>query len=805
MKATPIYKMLTGAALLAFAGALFGCTGTGILTVNSNNDVDDGTCNTTHCSLREAIHKANTLSGTVTIKFDIGGGGVQTIQPLTTLPEITAVVVIDGTTQPGFTFVPIIELDGSLAINPTGAAGGVDGLVLAGGGSTVRYLVINRFSGNGIRSKLLTTGGNYIENNYIGTDITGTIAMGNGENGVLVENDGNNIGDVMAKGNVISANGENGVFFSSGGKNYVQGNLIGTDVTGTAKLGNGQAGVLGTTDMIQIGGTTSDYRNIISGNGSDGVRLEGWTCQVQGNYIGVDIGGSHPLGNYSNGVHLVGADTIIVGGSDPEAGNVIADHGLLGVYIDDNSQNIQVLGNKIGTDAAGMAALPNVKAGIRVGGANQQIGVPGAGGRNLISGNMGPGIAVVSGATNVTIQNNYIGTDAAGTAAIGNSNGIEVSPSTSVTIGGTPYGEGNLISGNDNAGILLGDGAKVFGNYIGTDSGGLNPLGNGEEGILIKGSGNEIGKSGYHNTVAFNAEHGVAVISGSGSAVKNPILHNSIHDNGGLGIAIDQSTVIPNDDQDPDMGDNLRQNFPILTEAISDPVAMQSTISGKLNSMPGTVFTIEIFTNATCDPSGYGEGHRWIRTLTVTTNASGDASFTTLFPATYIDPANFITATATDPSGNTSGFSKCIQPREPEAQIPSPNPTQGLMTFRPFVDPDEVFYGRGCTPNQVRIGVEIGDPPEPIHYVLLFVRLMNPQTGDVSAWSEGLSMLASGKNAYFYDLLAEDAPEYQNFPDAVLQYQFVAYNEAQEVIGRSEVFGDVAFKRCGQPGAVTNK
>jgi CSLREA domain-containing protein len=793
--------LLLEAALLA---ALSACAGISTLTVNSNNDVDDGVCNTTHCSLREAINKANTLTGTITIKFDIGGGGVQTIQPLTPLPVVTAVVVIDGSTQPGFTTVPLIELDGSLAVDPTGAGGGVDGLVLSGGGSTVKYLVINRFSGNGIRIE--APGGNHIENDYIGTDVAGTTAMGNQANGVLIDGDGNHIGGVLQQGNVISANLGSGVFFRSGGKNYVQGNLIGTTVTGADPLGNGDAGVLATTDMIQIGGTTSVYRNVISANGSDGVRLECWTCQVQGNYIGTDVGGFHPMGNYDNGIKLVGSDTIIVGGTDPEAGNVIADHGLVGVYIDDTSKNVQVLGNRIGTDAGGTAAMPNVKAGVRVGGTNQQIGVPGTGGRNLISGNMGPGIAVVTGATNITIQNNYIGTDVTGTAAIGNSNGIEVSPSTSVIIGGSPYSEGNLISGNDEAGMVLANDVKVRGNYIGTDNAGTGPLGNGGDGVLIHGNGNEIsGSPTFYNTIAFNGGHGVAVLSGSGSASKNAILRNSIHDNGGLGIAIDQNAVIPNDNQDPDTGDNLRQNYPDLTEAISDPVGPQSTISGKLNSTPGTVFTIEIYTNATCDPSGHGEGHRWIHTLTVTTNASGDASFTALFPMTYIDPANVITATATDPFGNTSGFSKCIQPKEPEVKEPTPTPTAtpkpSGMTFKPYIDPLEIFYGRGCQPTQVKIGVEIGDPPEPVSYVLLFVRLMDPKTGVKGSWSEALSMVGAGKNNFVYTLDSDDAPEYQQFADAVLQYQFVAYNKAQEKIGSSEVYGDIAFKRCGVTGA----
>jgi CSLREA domain-containing protein len=786
---------LLGAVLLA---ALSACAGISTLTVNSNNDVDDGACNTTHCSLREAINKANTLTGTITIKFDIGGGGVQTIKPLTALPVITAVVVIDGSTQPGFTTVPLIELDGNVAVDPTGGGGDVDGLVLSGGGSTVKYLVINQFSGNGIRIE--APGGNHIENNYIGTDVTGTLGMGNQANGVLVDGDGNHIGDTLVKGNVISANLGNGVFFHSGGKDYVQGNLIGLDVTGADPLGNGDAGVLATTDMIQIGGTTSVYRNVISANGSDGVRLECWTCQVQGNYIGTDIGGFHPLGNYDNGIKLVGSDTIIVGGADPEAGNVIADHGLVGVFIDDNSKNVQVLGNKIGTDAGGTAALANIKAGVRVGGTNNQIGVPGTGGRNLISGNMGPGIAVVSGTTNITIQNNYIGTDLTGTAAIGNSNGIEVgggTVSSNVIIGGSPYGEGNLISGNDDAGLLLSSGAKVRGNYIGTDNAGTGPLGNGADGVLIKGPGNDVGGTpSYYNTIAFNGGHGVAVISGSGSAVNNLILRNSIHDNGGLGIAIDQNTVIPNDPQDPDMGDNLRQNYPELTEAISDPVGPQSTISGKLNSTPGTSFTIEIYTNAVCDPSGHGEGHRWIHTLTVTTNASGEASFTALFPMTYIDPANVITATATDPAGNTSGFSNCIQPKEPAASAPAQTPSPFFSN--PIISEKEIFWG-DCLPNSVEFTVGLADPEQAVN-VLLFVRLEDKESGKQSEWNGGFLMSRLPDGRFWIRLASSKVPEYDHYQDAWLHYQFVATNEKEETVARSDVYRNISFKMCPRTG-----
>ncbi|MCG8404534.1 MAG: hypothetical protein MI923_04970, partial [Phycisphaerales bacterium] len=117
-------------------------------------------------SLRQAILDANASPGTEVIDFNIPGAGPHTIQPLTPLPTITDPVVIDGKTQPGCTGVPFIELDGSLA-------GSADGLLITAGSSTVRGLIINRFSGDGI--ELRTNGVNRIECNYIGTDVGGTV------------------------------------------------------------------------------------------------------------------------------------------------------------------------------------------------------------------------------------------------------------------------------------------------------------------------------------------------------------------------------------------------------------------------------------------------------------------------------------------------------------------------------------------------------------------------------------------------------------------------------------------------------
>jgi len=786
-------------ALAAFSLILAACAPS-TLTVNSDNDVNDGACDTTHCSLREAVLKANTLSGTITIKFNIPGAGPHTIRPETSLPVIIKPVYIDGTTQPGFTSTPVIELDGSLAVDPAGGLD-ADGLVLAGGGSTVYFLAINRFSGNGIR--IQAPGGNMIYSNFIGTDITGKIAAGNERNGVLVNGDGNHIGGAagdpgLGQGNIISANGENGVLVDSGGKNHVQGNRIGVDQTGTTALGNHQNGIRVNADLTEIGGTTAEFRNIISANDSDGVRISGgWTDTVYGNYIGTDITGAIDLGNGENGVSVVESEEIQIGGSETGARNVISGNQLLGIKIDQNSAAVKVIGNFVGTDAAGAAAIPNVKSGIRVSGTNHQIGAAGAGNRNILSGNGGAGIAVTSPATGIRIQNNYIGTDYTGTAGLGNDLGIEIGLSNGpydVMIGGDPYTEGNLISGNAEEGVLLYTGGKVYGNKIGTDAAGTSPLGNHGNGILSKGDNNMIGGTGLHNTIAFNGKNGVAVITESGSATGNTITWNAIHDNGGLGIAIDEDAVIPNDPQDADAGDNNRQNHPVMVSAVSDTAAVETTFTAKLDSAPNTQFTIEFFTNAACDPSGYGEGHRAVRTMTVTTDAAGQADITALFPATVFDTANFVTATATDPGGNTSGFSNCIQVTEKGAATATPM----AMAFEPIVYPLEIFYGN-CEPTGVQIAVDIFNPPQPIGYVLLFVRLMNPTTYEKTDWSPGLTMANSDDNRFFYDLSAFDIPDYDKFPESTLQYQFVVYNAAQEKIGMSDVFGNVTLKRCGRP------
>jgi CSLREA domain-containing protein len=145
--------------------------------VNATDDVDDGACDASHCSLREAIIAANALPGADFIGFDISGAAPYTIAPTSPLPTIIDSVTIDGTTEPDFAGAPIVEISGA-------NLGLVDGLTISSGGSTIRGLVINRFGGDAI--KILIGGGNVVEGCYIGTDVSGAIDLGNGQNGVHI-------------------------------------------------------------------------------------------------------------------------------------------------------------------------------------------------------------------------------------------------------------------------------------------------------------------------------------------------------------------------------------------------------------------------------------------------------------------------------------------------------------------------------------------------------------------------------------------------------------------------------------------
>ena len=227
-------------------------------------------------SLRQFLTNANALAnpglaqvgrtpGIDNAVFEIPGPGPHTIVPSTWLTPITSPVVLDGTTQPGFSGTPIIELDGSA----TTYDGLQAGLVIRAGGSTVRGLVINRFAVDGIRLEVGSN--NVIEGNYIGTDISGLLDRGNLFDGIFIVSGsgGNRIGGLLpGQGNVISGNNDEGLDLRPGSANLIQGNLIGIAADGTSLLGNG-------SDGVQITGGTGNAvtANRIAANGGLGIDL----------------------------------------------------------------------------------------------------------------------------------------------------------------------------------------------------------------------------------------------------------------------------------------------------------------------------------------------------------------------------------------------------------------------------------------------------------------------------------------------------------------------------------------------------
>jgi hypothetical protein len=538
----------------------------------------------------------------------------------------------------------------------------------------------NLISGNGLGGVHIFnsgTTGNLVQGNYIGTDVSGTLAVANAGTGVAIGDAAtNNTIDGTAAGarNVISGNTASGLTLSGLGTtgNQVQGNYVGTDVTGTLVLGNGTDGVAldgAGTNNNTVGGTTPEARNIISGNGRAGLVILNGASQniAQGNYVGTDVSGSAALSNGNDGVVVQGAGTNnnTIGGTTPGAGNLISGNRFVGLQLGGGASGNVIQGNYIGTDVTGTIAVAN-GAGTGydavsitdAGTANNLIGgaAPGAG--NLISGNPYDGLRITGGPSNTVVQGNLIGTDVTGTLALPNGYGagttgavvIDAGAANTI-IGGTTPGAGNVISGNSVNGLHIAmlsgsaaTGTVVQGNLIGTDVTGTQALPNFGTGVLISAgaSGSLIGGTipGAGNTIAFNANDGVLVDTATGVAIQQ----NSIHDNGNLGIELSN-------------GGNNNQAFPVLMSATSDGV--RTTITGTFTSTPNTTFTLEFFLNSAPNPSGYGEGQQYLGSWTVTTDGKGNATFTVTF-VTGDTTGMFIAATATDPVGNTSSFSQDI-------------------------------------------------------------------------------------------------------------------------------------------------
>lgn len=370
-----------------------------------------------------------------------------------------------------------------IELNGTSAGTSSDGLRLSAGNSTIRGLIINRFYGAGISLQ------------------------------------------------------------APGGTNTIQGNYIGTDWTGTANRGNGQATTRMGGLLIQgssgnvIGGLYSTNRNLISANGGSGLYLQNCSGNIiQGNLVGTSVSATAALGNTTNGITLYSANGNLIGGTSTAARNIISGNGWSGVYLQGSTSTGNLIeGNYIGTDTNGSLALPNGGDGVTINGAPANtIGGIATGAGNLLSGNSQGGVNLKgAGADGNMVQGNLIGTDWSGRLACSNmSSGIIILGGHSNLIGGTSVAARNIISANKLAGVYVATnsaGNLVQGNYIGLSVTGTNALGNLKNGISIdSASDNTIGGTiaEARNVISGNISNGIAIYGSP--ATGNAILGNYI-------------------------------------------------------------------------------------------------------------------------------------------------------------------------------------------------------------------------------------------------------------------------------------
>jgi hypothetical protein len=397
--------------------------------------------------------------------------------------------------------------------------------------------------------------------------------------------------------------------------------------------------------------------------------LSSSNCVIEGCFIGTNSTGLAVVGN--NGGARIRADTgpgNRIGGLLPAQRNIISGN-VNGIQASESDEVIE--GNFIGIDATGTKALPNTSNGVRIesSGSGNLIGGISAGARNIISGNGSVGVEITFGPFGNTVQGNFIGVDASGTKALGNgNNGVNIAGLGNAgsignnLIGGTTAAARNIISANGQHGVAVAGQFEandlVQGNFIGTDVTGTAALGNVFSGVVIVDATNTTvgGKvAGAGNLIAHNGEIGVDVFGPT--TINNAILGNSIFDNGKLGIDLNvRDGVTLNDPGDMDDGVNHLQNFPVLESVVNS--GGMTTITGRLNSAASTMYRIEFFANDLIDGSGYGEGQIFLGFKNVTTNASGNASFSMSFP--QIVAGQRVSSTATDPNNNTSEFSGAI-------------------------------------------------------------------------------------------------------------------------------------------------
>lgn len=435
----------------------------------------------------------------------------------------------------------------------------------------------------------------------------------------------------------------------------------------TVVINGSQAGA--NANGLDITAGSSTVKGLIIINfAANGIRLaSGGNNTVRCSWIGVDAA-NNAAGNGLAGIRVERSSNNVIGGNDPATTrNILGGNTFQGIIVEDNdATNNTIQNNYIGIGANGTTRLGN-KDGIYI---NNQPGNTIV--DNTLSANTNNGIYIGgANAVGTIIQGNILGSNASN-APLGNySNGIVVDGAVDTVIGGTAASDANIIGDNGNYGILIYTpttaGTQIKGNYIGVARNGMTSIPNFFDGIRAVAGSGVIGGTGAGegNLIAFNKNNGILLTSTLTSTASGyTIVGNSVFSNIKLGIDLDPALqgdgdgVTANDAGDADSGPNTLQNYPTLKTVTSD--SNQTLVNGSLNSTPNTQFKLDFYSEAACDATGFGEGKTYLGQKSVTTDGSGNVTFSALAFNTSVPQGHKLTATATNPGGSTSEFSECV-------------------------------------------------------------------------------------------------------------------------------------------------
>lgn len=708
----------------------------------ANPDVVTNTNDSGPGSLRGAIEFANAATGPSTISFAIPGEGPHTITLASALPAFTANgLTIDGTTQPGTQCRDLWAGSGhDLRINLRG--GNFDGPTLGGANQVIRGLSITGF----VNGLTLAPSSNFaaVQCSYVGLRPDGS-SEGNGSRGIRAFGASARIGGLgPGQGNVLSASGVGVITENGSTDTSVQGNFIGTDPSGMSPRpnvirginnqsgsatwrditynlisgGNGIAGIAlefddlisPSTDTIRIQRNIIGFNRTLTAtlhNSGDGIMfpagtianvLIGGNAATQGNHIAgagsgvalttvpnITIQGNSIARSGGQGIWLDNVNGVTIGGTTPGLGNIIGGNGTAGIELTGGSTNIAILGNTIGSATTPEGTFDNGGRGIQLFGANNvTIGDGTAAGRNIIGRNGGRAIMGANANANITINGNFIGTDASGNAAVANGWNEPAGWRDAITFEASGSFTNlailnNVMGGYTDALIDIwtgtGDGITIQGNNLGVGADGVSQIVSGNtQDLLIAGGGDVfsnmmIGGSspGQGNLIAFSAVRGMWLettgtnIQVIGNTIRNnaqtgitltgttraAIIGNRIFANGQSGIDLGSDGVTANDPGDGDSGANDLLNFPAAVRAIvSGPNQLGYNFTLDAPAAADG-YRIEFFANNAADTSGHGEGERFLGHVDIT-HGGGAQSYTgTLTILEPISIGDVISATTT--------------------------------------------------------------------------------------------------------------------------------------------------------------